>query len=141
MSSTIREAQEQARSKMEGSWKNIARDYTAAWMEPIEAVEMYFPHVSANISDIRRAISLTLPIIVYQTRQSPPENTTVAVAYEAGDAPHKCRLIATNQLTTGQRELLAEFAQALWFLIESKALPSPREGKAFEKRLIEMTDA
>jgi hypothetical protein len=80
-------------------------------------------------------------MIVYQTRSSPPENMSVAIPYQADGDPYKCRLVATNQLTADETLLLAEFAQALWFLIDSKMLPAPDEGKAFEKKLVEWTDA
>lgn len=140
MSSTISQAQSQAKSKIENSWKSVAQHYTAAWMEPIEAVEAAFPHVSSDVAKIRAAVSPTLPSIIYQERSSPPENMTVAVPYAAGGDRYKCRLISTKQLTASETQLLAEFAQALWFLIDSKKLPSPREGKAFEKKLVEWTD-
>jgi hypothetical protein len=141
MSSTISEAQKRAKSKIEDSWKSVAQNYTAAWMEPIEAVETAFPHISSKVADIRRTISPTLPMIIYQTRNSPPENMSVAVPYESGGDPYKCRLVATNQLTDAETQLLADFAQAVWFLIDSRMLPSPRDGKAFEKKLVEWTDA
>lgn len=136
---SISEAQKQAKSKITNTWKKVAQDYTAAWMGPIGAVEISFPHVSSSLNDIRRSISPTLPVIIYQTRNSPPENMSVAIPYEAGGDPYKCRLVATNQLTADETRTLAEFAQALWFLIDSKVLPPPDEGKAFEKKLIEWT--
>ncbi len=79
-------------------------------------------------------------MIIFQTRNSPPENVTVAVPYESGGDRYKCRLVATNQLTAPETQLLAEFAQALWFLIDSEMLPPRHDGKAFEKRLVEWTD-
>jgi hypothetical protein len=138
MSSALKKVQKQAQSKIESSWKDVAKNYTVAWMGPIEVVEMHFPFVSSNISSIRNQISSFLPIIIYQTRESPPENMSVAVPYAGGDG-YKCRLVATNQLSSEQMNLLGEFAQAIWFLIDSGAFPHPGEGKAFENRLIELT--
>ncbi|SRR6266545_89484 len=138
MSSTISQAQTQAKSKIENSWKSVAQYYTAAWMGPIEAVEAAFPHVSSNLAKIRQAISPTLPSIIYQERSSPPEKMTVAVPY-AGSDGYKCRLISTNQLEADETQLLADFAQALWFLVDSGMLPPPQDGKAFEKKLVEWT--
>jgi hypothetical protein len=66
---------------------------------------------------------------------------SAAVPYESGGDPYKCRLVVTDQLTDPETRILCEFAQALWFLIDSRMLPSPREGKAFEQKLVEWTDA
>ena len=139
MNPSISQPQSQAKSKIENTWKRVAQHYTAAWMGPIEAVEAAFPHVSSNVAKIRPAISVTLPSIIYQERRSSPERMSVAVPY-AGDDGYKCRLISTNELAPSETELLAEFAQALWFLIDSGMLPPPQDGKAFEKKLIEWTD-
>ncbi len=141
MSSTIAQAQKQARSKIENSWKSVAHDYTLGWMGPIESVEINFPHVMNSVSDIRRTISPSLPIIIYQTRSKAAKNMSVAVPYEFGGDPYKCRLVATNQLVADETQLLAEFAQALWFLIDSGMLPSPQNGTAFERTLVEWTGA
>ena len=138
MTSTIGAAQNQAKAKIQETWKAVAENYTAAWMGPIGAVEAAFPHVSSNVAKIRRAISPTLPSIIYQERRSPPEKMSVAVPY-AGDDGYKCRLITTNELAPSETQLLAEFAQALWFLIDSGMLPPPQDGKAFEKKLVEWT--
>jgi hypothetical protein len=139
MNSSISQAQSQAKSKIENTWKSVAQHYTAAWMGPIEAVEAAFPHVSSNVARIRSTISGILPSIIYQERRSPPENMTVAVPY-AGDDGYKCRLISTNELSPSETQLLAEFAQALWFLVDSGMLPPPQDGNAFEKKLIQWTD-
>jgi hypothetical protein len=140
MSSSIIAAQNQAKARIQETWKAIAENYTTAWMGPIEAVEAVFPHVSSNVIEIRRAISPTLPSIIYQERRSPPEKMSVAVPYAGDDAGYKCRLISTNELAPPETQLLTDFAQALWFLINSGMLPPPQDGKAFEKRLVEWTD-
>ena len=140
MSSELKEAQRRARSTIQSGWKDIASDYTAAWMGPIEAVEAHFPHVSGAISTVRHRISRTLPMIIYQSRESPPERTNVAVPYEEGGDPYKCRLVATGQLTPEESRLLGDFAQAIWFSIDSGMLPHPAEGEAFMKKLVEWTD-
>jgi hypothetical protein len=140
VSSELKKAQERAKSTIESSWKEIAANYTAAWMGPIEVVEAHFPHVSGAISGVRRRISRTLPMIIYQSRESPPEKTNVAVPYEEGGDPYKCRLVATGQLTPGESRLLGDFAQAIWFSIDSGALPHPAEGEVFMKKLVAWTD-
>jgi hypothetical protein len=139
MNPSISQAQSQAKSKIENTWKRVAQHYTAAWMGPIEAVEAAFPHVSGNVARIRPAISVTLPSVIDQERRNPPEKMSVAVPY-ASDDGYKCRLISTNELAPSEIQLLAEFAQALWFLIDSRMLPSPQDGRAFEQKLVEGTD-
>jgi hypothetical protein len=137
-SDVIRDAQKQARSKIVSTWAQVANKYTVGWGGPLEAVEMKFPHVTDAMSDVRARVSPTLPLIIYQTRESPPESTSVAVPY---DSDCKCRIVATGELSQPERTLLGEFAQAIWFLILSESLPDPRAGKEFETKLIEMTDA
>lgn len=115
MSSTKSELQKRAIDTIKQRWREIAGTYTVAWMGPIEVVEAVFPHISDPIEDIRWSISPDLPMIVYQTRTSPPENMSVAVPYVLGSDGYKCRLVSTNELTKDERSLLGEFAQALWF--------------------------
>jgi hypothetical protein len=139
-SNTAQQAQKSAQSKIENGWRDVADRYTVGWGGPLEAVEMQFPHVSAPVSDIRRKIA-ELAFIIYQTRESPPQSTIIAVPYADGGDPYKCRLVTTDQLSVPERTLLAEFAQAIWFLIETEFLPDPRDGRSFERKLIELTDA
>jgi hypothetical protein len=139
MSSPMSGPQSHAKSKIENTWQTIAQQYNAGWIGPIETVETTFPHVSSKLGDITPAISPTLPMIIYQTRNSPPANMTVAVPYESGGDRYKCRLVATNKLTDPEMRLFAEFAQALWLLIDSAILPAPQAGKDFEKKLVEWT--
>jgi hypothetical protein len=42
MTSSIIPAQNQARARIQETWKAIAENYTTAWMGPIEAVETVF---------------------------------------------------------------------------------------------------
>lgn len=140
MNSELEVGQKKARLNIGSSWKVIAENYTVAWMGPVEIVEMQFPHVSKGLSDIRSQISSTLPLIIYQTRQSPPDNTSIAVPYRSSGDPYKCRLVATNDLSSQQSSLLGQFAQAIWFLIDTGILPHPSDGSAFGNQLVEWTD-
>jgi hypothetical protein len=140
-SELMRQSQKMARSKIESGWKDVANNYTLGWGGPLEAVEVKFPHISDAIPDIRSQVSSALPLIIYQTRQSPPESTSVAVPYESGGDPYKCRLVSTDELSARQRVLLGEFAQAIWFLIDTEFLPDPNDGGEFESKLIGLTDA
>lgn len=140
-SDLIKQSQRMAQSKIESGWKAVADKYTVGWGGPLEAVGVKFPHISGAISDIRSQVSRALPLIIYQTRQSPPASTSVAVPYESGGDPFKCRLVSTDELSVRQRVSLGEFAQAIWFLIETDFLPDPNDGGEFERKLIELTDA
>jgi len=99
MSSIQKEAQKRARATIENSWWEIAETYTVAWMGPIEAIEVTFEHIRNAIGDIRRNVSRDLPSIIYQTRENPPENMSVAVPYILGGDPYNCRVVSTNALT------------------------------------------
>jgi len=140
MSLELKEAQRRAQKEIEAGWKSVAKDYTVGWIGNITAAELRFPHLSSGVSGIKDRISPSLPTIVYQSRESPPQNVSVAVPYESDVDPFKCRLVATNHLSPEQRNLLGQFAQAIWFLIESGALPHPADGDAFEQRFVEWTD-
>ncbi len=140
-SDLIKQSQKMAQSKIESGWKDVANKYTVGWGGPLEAVETRFPHISDAISDIRSQVSSVLPLIIYQTRESPPESTSVAAPYESGGDPYKCRLVSTNELSVRERGLLGEFAQAIWFLIDTELLPDPNDGGEFESKLIGLTDA
>ncbi len=101
---------------------------------------MRFPHISSAVSNIRSQASSVLPLIIYQTLESPPENMSVAVPYESGGDRYKCRLVTTDELSALESATLSEFAQAIWFLIDSEFLPDPHDGAEFESKLIELTD-
>lgn len=66
---------------------------------------------------------------------------TVAVPYQIPADPYKCRLITIEELPVLERALLGEFAQAIWFLIDTGALPRPSDGNEFGTKLIELTEA
>ena len=140
MNSGMEVGQKKARLNIESNWKVIAENYTVAWMGPLEVVEIQFPHVSRGLSDIRSRVSSTLPLIIYQTRQSPPDHMSVAVPYRSSGDPYKCRLVTTNDLSSQQSTLLGEFAQAIWFLIDTGILPHPSDGSAFGNQSAEWTN-
>ena len=98
MSSIQDEAQKRARATIENSWREIAETYTVAWMGPIEAVEVTFNHIRDAVDDIRPNVSRDLPSIIYQTRESPPKNMSVAVPYVLGGDRYKCRVATLNHL-------------------------------------------
>src|SRR5260370_22006441 len=105
-SDLIKQSQKMAQSKIESGWKDVADKYTFGWGGPLEAVEMKFPHISDAISDIRSQVSNALPLIIYQTRESPPEIMSVAVPYESGADPYKCRLVAVDDLSPPAENLI-----------------------------------
>jgi len=139
MSQQFKAAQQKARSTIDSCWSPIAKTHTVGW-GAVGAVEMLIPDFSSGIDSIRHQISSRLPIIIYNTRESPPKSVSIAVPYESHGDPYKCHFLATD-LPFEQVKLLSEFAQAIWFLIDSRVLPHPSEGKAFENMLVEWTGA
>src|SRR4051812_24748256 len=109
MSSIQSDALKRARATIENSWEEIAEIYTVAWMGPIEAAEAIFDHIKKAISDVRLNVSRELPCIIYQSRESLPKKMSVAVPYVSDPEGYKCRLVATNELTSDEMTLLAEF--------------------------------
>ncbi|MDQ3743341.1 MAG: hypothetical protein M3444_03055 [Acidobacteriota bacterium] len=136
MHPAVKQAQQQAISTLKSSWKEIAKNYSLSGVRTIQETETILPHVSKGIADIRSRITPVLPIAVYQTRQSPPENTVVVIPY---DPDYQSRVVSIKQLSDGERELLGRFAQSIWFLIHSGALPHPFEEEGFEQQLISLT--
>lgn len=139
-SDSTRQRKKIFQSRIESVWRDVAEKYTVGWGGPLEAIEMRFPHISSAVSNIRSQASSVLPLIIYQTLESPPENMSVAVPYESGGDRYKCRLVTTDELSALESATLSEFAQAIWFLIDSEFLPDPHDGAEFESKLIELTD-
>ena len=128
-----------AESTIRSVWREVAREFTLGWGGPLEAYEEKFPFVSDRVRDIRQRISPGLPLLSYQTRQSPPENMVVAIPHEDGGGRYNCRLLSHTPLDPAQVRRLIEFSQAIWFLLDCGILPSPDEPEALEERLVEWT--
>jgi hypothetical protein len=128
-----------AESTIRSTWREIAQDFTLGWGGPLEANEEKFPFISDQVQDIRRKVSRGLPLLGYQTRESPPENTVVAVPYEDGGGRYNSRLLSHAPLDPTRVSALSQFSQALWFLLDCGVLPPPDEPGAMEERLTEWT--
>src|SRR5437762_215686 len=98
-----------------------------------------FPYITRSVAAIRKNVSASLPLFLFQTRESPPENMAVAVPFKYGASPYNSRVLPTNLLTPEQILLLGDFAQALWFLIDTGTLPRPEDGDKLERALLKMT--
>jgi hypothetical protein len=135
------EARQRAESAIQTVWRDIATKYTVGWMGPIEAVTRKYPHMTQAIADIRAKISRKLPVIIYQTRESPPKEMVIAVPYAKHDNnPYNCRLATSSKLTPEEVKILNEFAQAFWFLIDNAVLPHPEDGSKLEHALVKLTN-
>jgi hypothetical protein len=130
---------QRAESTIRSTWREVARRFTLGWGGPLEAYEERFPFVTEQVRDIRGRISLGLPLLSYQTRQSPPENMVVAVAYEDRGDRYTCRLSSHARLDAAEVRALSQFSQAFWFLLDCGVLPSPEVSGALEERLAEWT--
>jgi hypothetical protein len=135
------EACQRAETTIKTIWRDIAANYTIGWMGPIEVVIRRYPHITAKITDIRARVSNGLPVVIYQTRESPPKGMVAAIPYvKLENNPYNCRLIASNNLTPQEVRVLNDFAQAFWFLIGNEILPGPENSEELERKLAEWTD-
>lgn len=53
--------------------------------------------------------------------------------------PYNCRLVTARTPTQDEIKLYSDFAQAFWFAIQMKMLPSPREAGRFQKAILAWT--
>src|SRR5205085_11501950 len=95
------EAKARAEKTIRGSWRDIARSYTLGWCGPIESIENQFPFVRKAILSIRHQVSNDLPVIIFQSRESPPKDMIAAVPFwkDTGN-PYNCRLAAVKALSS-----------------------------------------
>jgi hypothetical protein len=135
------EACQRAEITIKTIWRDIAANYTIGWMGPIEVVIRRYPHITTKITDIKARVSKGLPVVIYQTRESPPKHMIAAIPYmKLDNNPYNCRLVASDNLTSQEVKVLNDFAQAFWFLIDNKVLPRPENSEDLERKLAEWTD-
>ena len=129
-------AKQRAKQTIHNTWQQIARIHTLGWGGPIESVERDFPFIREAILDIRHQISTDLPVLFFQTRESPPKDMLAAVPFwkDTGN-PFNCRLSAPRTLQQDEAKLYGDFAQAFWFSIQMKLLPNPRDAAAFQSAI------
>lgn len=134
------DAKLRAKTTIHNTWEEIAKAFTLGWGGPIESVEMEFPFVREAILNIRHQISTDLPVLFFQTRESPPKDMLAAVPFwrDTGN-PYNCRLAAPRTILPHEAKLHGEFAQAFWFSIKMKLLPNPRDAAAFHAAIEKWT--
>ncbi len=139
-SAELAEAKSRAKTTIQTTWRDIARSYTLGWGGPIDVVERAFPFIGNAISDIRDLISVDLPVIFFQSRESPPKDMIAAIGYvNDADNPFNCRLAGVRTLTQTEAKLYSDFAQAFWFCIYTKLLPTPRDKDEFKAAILDWT--
>lgn len=134
------EAKARAERTIRSTWREIARSYTLGWGGPLDDVELQFPFVrDANLS-IRHQVCTELPVLFFQSRESPPKDMLAAVPFwkDTGN-PYNCRLSAVRTVSAEERKLYGEFAQAFWFAIKMKLLPDPKEANSFYRAILSWT--
>src|SRR5258708_2010456 len=79
---------------------------------PIEVMEQDFPCVREAIMSVRHQISNDLPMLFFQSRESPPKAMVVAVPFwkDTGN-PFNCRLATVRSLSAKESELYGNVAQ------------------------------
>jgi hypothetical protein len=138
--SEFEEAKSRAERTIRTLWRDIARSYTLGWGGPIEDIESAFPFVRDAILSIRHQISPDFPVVLFQSRESPPKDMIAAVAFwkDTGN-PFNCRLATVRTLSQEETKLYSDFAQAFWFSIQTKLLPAPRDGQRFQAAILAWT--
>ncbi|SCX83907.1 hypothetical protein [Desulfoluna spongiiphila] len=140
MQAKIHDVQKQAKKVLKSDWTKIAPTYTFGWGGPLSWAEEMFPHISTVIDDVRETVSDDLPIVVYQTRENPPNSTVAAIPFKTEDGnPYNIRIVPSETISEKQITLLSHFAQAFLFLTASGGLPEPWEPKALSKALVKLT--
>lgn len=129
-----------AEQTIRNSWRNVAHFYTLGWGGPIESVERQFPFVAEAVMDIRHQISRDLPILFFQTRETPPKDMIASIPFwkDTGN-PYNCRLATVRKLTSEETGLYGDFSQAIWFAIGSKMLADPRDSRRFHEMILNWT--
>ena len=140
MDAKIHAVQKQAKKVLKSDWTKIAPTYTFGWGGPLSWAEEIFPHIVPQLEAVRETLSEDLPILVYQTRENPPEKTVVAIAFKSEDGnPYNIHLIPSETISENQTSLLSYFAQAFLFLCASGGLPEPQQPEALAKALVRLT--
>lgn len=141
MDAQFREARDRAKRTIESKWLELAQLRTLGWAGPIEAVEVKFPFARASIGDLVGRIPSHLPVFIFASRESPPQEIELAIPYRdhSGDR-YNCRLVvAAQKLSSSRITLLNDFAQALWFALDQGMLPPPTAGNALQETLATWT--
>jgi len=134
------EARQRAKKTIQRDWQEVASTRTVGWGWPIEAVEASIPFLRSHVTELAAVISRHLPILIFQSRESPPTDTDVAIPYrDAAGNPYKCRLACSGPLTDERSQLLGSFAQAIWFALDQKMLPPGGPDGRLDKALLAWT--
>ncbi|WP_300667451.1 hypothetical protein [Desulfoluna sp.] len=140
MQAKIQDVQKQAKKVLKSDWTKIVPKYTFGWGGPLSWAEEMFPHITPVIEDMREVISEDLPVVVYQTRENPPEQMVAAIPFKTEDGnPYNIRIIPSEEISQTQITLLSHFAQAFLFLTASGGLPEPGKPEALQKALVRLT--
>jgi hypothetical protein len=134
------EAKKRAETTIRNTWREVARLYTLGWGGPIDVVEREFPFIHEAILSIRHQVSTNLPVLFFQSRESPPKDMLAAVPFwrDTGN-PFNCRLATVRTPSPDEIKLYSDFAQAFWFAIDQKMLPNLRDAQEFQKALLAWT--
>lgn len=140
MADPFSKARERAKKTLQGQWQALARTRTLGWAGPVEVVVERYPFIRNSVTNLGSSVVREFPLFIFQSRESPPKNMEVAVPYrDASGNPFNSRVVSSAPITPDQVLLRCEVAQAVWFLIEQKALPSPGVGRALQDALLGWT--
>ena len=69
----IERAKERAKSAISSTWEELAEKYTLGWVFPIDAAVERYPHIEPSVIRLGDSANHSLPVVLYQTRENPPE--------------------------------------------------------------------
>jgi hypothetical protein len=139
MRDEFEEARERARSVIEATWRRLAESRTVGWGGPPSVVADRYPFVRSGLGSLGTRVVEDLPVLIFQSRESPPQAMDVAIPYrDDGGNPFNSRLLCSTPHAPEDVHIKSDFAQAVWFLIQQQVLPSPRT-EAFGRTLAGMT--
>lgn len=72
MNPELEKFKEKAKSQILSTWRAISENYTLGWGGPLDAVNLRYPFISEAVADVRDRVEASLPLVIYQTRETPP---------------------------------------------------------------------
>lgn len=99
-----------------------------------------YPFIKSSVESLGSRIVRDLPLMIFQSRESPPQHMEVAIPFrDPTGNPFNSRISSSGTLAPADVMLRSEIAQAIWFMLDQQVLPSPRKGRAFQDALLAMT--
>ena len=139
MTDEIEAHRRRAEQTIRTTWKQLAGTRTLGWAAPVALVARDYPFVRDAVHHLGARVTPEFPVWIYQSRETPPLEMEVAIAYGHEGNPFTTRLVSSRALPCERALLLNEFSQALWVSVAQRMLPPPEESQAFMDALAHST--